>query len=83
MTETAERKDTTKEEKDKTSKGKGAKDWKEDKMPMQIQLLEERLSLWDVFNKDYSKRDIKATTYKEIADFFGCNITSVKGKING
>ena len=33
MTETAERKDTTKEEKDKTSKGKGAKDWKEDKMP--------------------------------------------------
>ena len=33
MTETAERKNTTKEEKDKASKGKGAKDWKEDKMP--------------------------------------------------
>ena len=46
----AEGKDTTKEKKDKVSKGKGAKDWKEDKVSMLIELLEERFSLWDVFN---------------------------------
>ena len=57
----AERKDTTKEKNDKASKGKGAKDWKEDEVSMLIKLLEERPSLWDVFNKDYSKRDVKDT----------------------
>ena len=50
---------------------------------MLIELLEERRSLYDVFNKDYSKRDIKNTAYKEITDVFGCNITSIKDKING
>ena len=79
----AEGKDTTKEKKDKASKGKGTKEWKEDKVSMLIELLEERPSFWDVFNKDYSKRDIKDTTYKEIAEVFGCNITSMKSKING
>ena len=49
---------------------------------MLIELLEERPSLWEVFNKDYSKRDVKHTAYKEIADVFGCNITSIKSKAN-
>ena len=31
----------------------------------------------------YSKRDVKDTADNEIPDVFGCNITSVKGKING
>ena len=57
--------------------------WKEDEVSMLIELLEERLSLWDVFSKDYSKSDVKDTAYKEIADVFECNITSIKGKING
>ena len=70
----AEGKDTKKEKKDKASKGKGAKYWKEDEV---------RLSFWDVYNKDYSKWDVKDTALKEIADVFGCNINSVKGKING
>ena len=78
----AEGKDTTKEKKDKVSKGKGTKDWKEDEVSMLINLLGERSSLWDVFIKYYSKRDVKDTTYKEMADVFGCNITSIKGKIN-
>ena len=42
-----------------------------------------KTSFWDDFNKDYSKRDVKDTAYKEIADVFRCNVTSVKGKING
>ena len=45
----AEGKDTTKEKKDKASKGKGTKEWKEDKVSMLIELLEERPSSWDVF----------------------------------
>ena len=72
-----EGKDTTKEKKDKESKGKCAKDWKEDEISMLIELLEERRSLWDVFNKDYSKCDVKDTSYKEIADVFGCTISSI------
>ena len=76
-------KDTAKEKMDKASKGKGAKDWKEDEVSMLIKLLQERPSLWDVFKNDHSKLDVKDTAYKEIAKVFGCNITSIKGKING
>ena len=46
-------------------------------------LLEEKPSCWDVFNKDYAKHDVNDIAYREIADVFGCNITSIKGKING
>ena len=67
----AEGNDTTKEKKDKASKGKGAKDSKEDEVSMLIDLLEEIPSLWDAFNKDYIKRDVKDTAYKEIAEAFG------------
>ena len=77
----AEGKDTAKEKKDKASKGKDSKDWKEDEVSMLTELLEERPSLWDVFNKVYSKRDVKDTAYKEISDVFGCNITSINDKI--
>ena len=79
----AKEKDATKEKKNKASNGKDAKDWKKDEISMLTKLLEERPILCDVFNKDYSKRDVKNTTYKEIADVFGCNIASIKGKING
>ena len=73
---------TTKEKKDKVSKEKGAKDWKEAEVSMLIELLEERCSLWYVFNKDYSKCGVKDTAYKEIADIFGHNITSIRDKFN-
>ena len=49
---------------------------------MLIELLEESPSLWDIFSKYYSKLEVKDATYKEMADVFGCNITSIKGKIN-
>ena len=78
----AKRKDTAKEKKYKVSKDKGAKDWTENKVSMLIELLEEKPSFWDIFNKYYSKLEVKDATYKEIADVFACNITSVKGKIN-
>ena len=44
---------------------------------MLTELLEERPSLQDVLNKDYAKRDVKDTPYKEIADVFGCNTSSM------
>ena len=56
--------------KKKERKRKGAKDWKEDEVSM-IELSEERPSLWDVFNKDYSKHDVKDAAYKKIGDVFG------------
>ena len=56
-----EGKDTRKQKKGKTSKGKGAKGWKENEVSMLIEILEERPSPWDVFNKDSSKRDVKDT----------------------
>ena len=77
-----EGKDTSEEKMDKASMGKGAKDQKEDEVTMQLNFQKKHLaSLWDIFNKDYSKRDVKDTAYKEIADVFGCNISSVKGTI--
>ena len=41
--------------KDIASNGKGAKDWKEDEVSVLIELLEERLSLWDVRDTAYKK----------------------------
>ena len=79
----ADRKDTTKQKQDKASEGKVTKDWKEGKISILIHLLGERPSLWDLFKKDCSKRDVNDAAYKEAADIFGCNITSIKGKING
>ena len=46
-------------------------------------MLEENPCLWDVFHKDYSKRDVKEIAYKSIATAFNTNISSVKTKING
>ena len=45
---------------------------------MLIELLGERPSLWDDFNKDYSKHDVKDTAYKEIANVVERNITLIK-----
>ena len=73
----AEGKDTTREKRSEASKGKGPKIRKEDQVSMLTELLEERPSLWDVLNKDYAKRDVKDTPYKEIADVSGCNTSSM------
>lgn len=75
-------KEVTKAKKDKAP-SKGAKDWLDDEVSLLIEMLEERPCLWDVFNKDYSKRDAKDVAYNEIADVLQCNVNSIKTKING
>ena len=67
----------------KANKAKGGKDWQEDKVSHLIELLEERPSLWDVFHKDYAKRDVRDVAYNKIAEVFECNTASIKSKIDG
>lgn len=69
-----------KEEKDS---GKDKKEWTDDEIISFIDMLEDNPCLWDVFHKDYSKRDIKEIAYTNIAGAFETNVTSVKTKING
>ena len=52
------------------------------KYPFLLNLCKKKPCFWDVFNKDYSKPVVRDTAYKEIAGVFGCNITSISGKIN-
>ena len=46
-------------------------------------MLEEKLCLWDVFDQEYTKRDVKEIAYTEIASSLDTNIESIKAKING
>ena len=46
-------------------------------------MLEEKPCLWDVFDKEYTKRDVKEIAYTEIANSLDTNIGSIKAKING
>ena len=43
----------------------------------------EELCLRDVFDKEYTKRDVKEIAYTEIASSLDTNIESIKAKING
>ena len=45
-------------------------------------MLEEKPCLWDVFDKEYTKRDVKKIAYTEITSSLDKNIESIKAKIN-
>ena len=78
-----------KEEKEKEgntaekTKSKGGKDWTDEEISLLIDMLEEKPCLWDVFDKEYAKWDVKELAYTEIASFLDTNIESIKAKING
>ena len=68
-------KDTAKKAKDenekekntaKINKSKGGKDWKDEEISLLIDMLEEKPCLWDVFDKAYTRRDVKEIAYTEI-----------------
>ena len=48
-----------------------------------MDILKEKPCLWDVFDKEYTKRDAKEIVYTEIASSLDTNIESIKAKING
>ena len=67
----------------KKTKPKGGKDWTDEEISLLIDMLEEKLCLWDVFDQEYTKRDVKEIAYTEIASSLDTNIESIKAKING
>ena len=62
---------------------KTAKDWSDDEVSILIDMLEENACLWDVFHKEYAKRDVKEIAYTEIATALNTTTSSVKTNING
>ena len=67
----------------KKTKSKGGKDWTDEEISLMIDMLEEKPCLWDVFDKEYMKRDVKEIAYTDLVSCLDTNIESIKAKING
>ena len=67
----------------KQTKSKWEKDCTDKEISLLIDMLEEKPCLWDVFDKAYTKRDVREIAYTEIASSLDTNIESIKAKING
>ena len=50
------------------------KDWADEEISLLINMLEEKPCLWDVFNEEYTKQDVKEIGYTEIASSLDTNI---------
>lgn len=79
---TEKKTNSTKKETKRDDKSKGAKDWTEEETTSLIELLENKACLWDIYDKDYKKRDMKEIAYSEIATALDTTIASIKTKIN-
>ena len=78
----AAKKNCEKKKGKKDPKAKSAKEWTDDETSLLIDMLEANPCLWDIYQTDYSKCDLKEIAYTGIATFLDTNITSVKAKIN-
>ena len=67
----------------KKTKSKGGKDWTDEEISLLIDMFEEKPCLWEMFDKQYTKWDVKEIAYTEIASSLDTNIESIKTKING
>ena len=59
------------------------KDQDQDHIFLFIKMHGENSCLWDVLHKHYTKRNVKETTYSNLADVFETEINSIKTIING
>ena len=67
----------------KKIKLKGGRDWTYEEISLLTDMLEEKPCLWDVFDKEYTKRDVKEIAYTEIdSKFFGYKHRIHQAKIN-
>ena len=66
----------------KEKENKNVKDWSDDNVSLLLDMFEESPCLWDVFNTDYSMRDLKEFAYSNIATSLDTTIAAVKAKIN-
>ena len=53
----------SKKDKKADDKSKAAKDWTEEEINSLIKLLENKSCLWDIYHKDYKKRDLKEIAF--------------------
>ena len=60
-----------------------ARKWSDVEVDQLVDLLEERICLWDVFSKDYHLRDKKERAYLEMAEKLGIAVVDIKAKIIG
>ena len=76
----ADEEKTLKKKKTSTS----IKKWNERNTTLLMDLLEERPSLLHMFDSEYTKREVREVTYKEIAEKLGETwaLSEIKGKIN-
>ena len=78
--------DSSSADEDKTLKKRktstSIKKWNERNRTLLIGLLEERPSLWDMFDSEYMKREVREVAYKEIVEKLEENWTLSKIKSN-
>ena len=78
--QTEKKTNSTKKETKRDDKSKGAKEQTEEETTSLIELIENKACLWDIYNKDFKKRDLKEIAYSEIATALDTTIASVKNK---
>ena len=80
--------DSSSTDKEKTLKNRktstSIKKWNQRKTTLLTDSLEERPSLWDMFDSEYTKREVYEVAYKEIAKELGeyWTLSEIKSKIN-
>ena len=60
-----------------------ARKWSDLEVDQLVDLLKERICLWDIFSKDYHLRDKKERAYLEMAEKLGIAVVDIKAKIIG
>ena len=77
---------SSKKQKAEKSGGKSvakSKKWTDKEIDKLLEMLEDRVCLWDVSSKEYHLRDKRAKAYKEMEEKLGVKAAEIKSKIVG